>query len=322
LSLEDIRRRVVQSALSGDFDEVLRWQNQIDELAAGHDHKTILEVLEAFARAFSHAKKWNRAGMMWVRCAEACSAMKLFSRQVEVLNTAGDIFMSVGDCKSAALWHESARDVCKEQGFVSMESKSCTKLGEAFTLAGSTSEGVAQHRRAWAVAQSVGENDASHDRASLERAALRRLVGALCSVEHFEEAEAMCTRLREGGGNNADCRLWDHYLRGMIQAANQNFEDASLSFQAAVDVASQHPEVLEDGETASALTGAKTNLQLCGVGAGGAPPLSTVATMVGTAYLSGDWPGVLRWESRLEDLLLVMVYASHPRLFSAFAEAN
>jgi len=191
---------VVQSARSHDFDEVLRWQSRIDELAAGHDHMTILAVLEAFARAFSHAKQWDKAGLMWVRCAEVCGASKRFSMQVEVLNTAGDSFMFGDDQKNAALWYESAGDICKEQGFVSMESKSCTKLGEAFTQTGRTSEGVEQHRRAWAVAQSVGENGASHDRASLERAALRRLVGALCWDEHLEEAEAMFTRLREGGG--------------------------------------------------------------------------------------------------------------------------
>jgi len=163
------------SAHSGDFDEVLRWQSRIDELAAGHDHRSICEVLEAFACAFSHAKKWNSAGMVWVRCAEACGGMKLFSMQVAVLNTAGDSFTNGGDHKNAALWYESAGGVSAEHGFVSMESKSCTKLGKAFTRTRRTSEGVEQQRRAWAVAQSVGENDASPDRASLERGGTKRV---------------------------------------------------------------------------------------------------------------------------------------------------
>ena len=191
---------MVQSAFSEDFDEVLRWQSRIDELASGHDHRKNLEVLAAFARAFFHAKKWNSAGMMWVRCAEACGSMDFFSEQVDTLTRAGDSFMFGDDQKNAALWYESARDVSAEHGFISMESKSCTRLGQAFMQTERTSEGVEQHRRAWAVAQTVGENDASYDRASLERAALRRLVGALCWDEHLEEAEAMFTRLREGGG--------------------------------------------------------------------------------------------------------------------------
>ena len=249
---------MIRAYLADDFDEVLQWQSRIDELAAGHDQKAISHVLWVFARAFSHAKEWNSAGMMWVRCAEAYGAMKHFSDQVDTLTRAGDSFMSGGAHKDAALWYESARDICKEQGFVFMELESCTNLGCAFTQTGRTSEGVEQHRRAWAVAQSVGENDVSHDRASLERAALRTLVHTLCMDENFVEAEAIFTRLREGGGNTADCRLWNHYLRGLIQIDKIFFEDASLSFQAAVDVASKHPEVLEDGATAGVLMSAQS----------------------------------------------------------------
>ena len=206
MSLEDIRRRVVQAGLSDDWGEVLRWESRIDELAAGHDQGIIFEVLQTFACAFSYAQKDNSEGMMWVRCAEACGAMKLFSRQVDTLARAGDSFRFGENQKNAALWYESARDASAEHGFVSKESESCTKLGEAFTETGRRSEGVEQDRRAWAVAQSVGDNDASHDRASLERAALRRLVVALCTEEHLEEAESLFTRLRDGG-DNADCRL-------------------------------------------------------------------------------------------------------------------
>ena len=67
---------VVQAAHSDDFDEVLRWQSRIDELAAGHDQGTIFLVLQAFARAFSHAQKWDSAGMMWVRCASGTAVAK------------------------------------------------------------------------------------------------------------------------------------------------------------------------------------------------------------------------------------------------------
>ena len=137
---------MVQSALSGDFDEVLLWQSRIDELAAGQDQEIIFNVLKAFALAFAHAKTWDSAGIMMARWAEACGAMERFSMQAGVLNGAGDCFMSGGDCKNAALWYESARDISVEHGFVSMESKSCTKLGDAFVQTGRTSEGVEQHR--------------------------------------------------------------------------------------------------------------------------------------------------------------------------------
>ena len=108
----------------------------------------------------------------------------------------------------------------------------------------------------------------------------------------------------------------------MVQLLAHNFEDASLSFQAALDVASQHPEVLEDGEAAIALMYAEANLEVCGVGAFGAPPLAAVAAMVDTARQAHDWPGMLWWESRLEELLLVTVEATHPELISGFAGAN
>jgi tetratricopeptide (TPR) repeat protein len=108
----------------------------------------------------------------------------------------------------------------------------------------------------------------------------------------------------------------------MMQMVKEDFENASISFQATADVASKHPEVMEDGEATSALTSAKANLQLLVVRVGGAPPLSAAWAMVGTAKASRDWPGVLRWESRLEELLLAVGEASHPQLISWFAEAN
>mmetsp|Transcript_56249 Transcript_56249/g.134279 ORF Transcript_56249/g.134279 Transcript_56249/m.134279 type:complete len:456 (+) Transcript_56249:672-2039(+) len=230
--------------------------------------------------------------------------------------------MSGKDWKNAALWFENARDVSKEQGFVTMECNLCSMLGSAIWQTVRCSEAVEPHRRALRVAQSVREDDASHDRASLERMALRGLVEVLCQRDgHLEEAEALVTRLRERGGNTADCQLWNHYLRGMVEMQRQNFQAAAEAFRAAVAVAEKHPAVLQDPNSAGALKSAKVNLKHCGVGAGGAPPRSTIVRMVEKARVSRDWAGVLRWESRLEDLL-TLSEAGHPTLIESFAVAN
>jgi len=67
---------------------------------------------------------------------------------------------------------------------------------------------------------------------------------------------------------------------------------------------------------------AKVNLKKCGSGAGGAPYPSAVAVMVRTARASRDWSGVLRWESRLEELLLTLDEVRHPQLIFDFADTN
>ena len=323
MSLEDIRRRVLDAFASHNWDEVLRWESRLEDLVAGQEQGTIRAVLFAFAFAYECTEKWDRAGHLWVRCAEVCGALELLSKHLECVSRAGDCFMKCMDFKNAAFWYERARDVSKEHGFVSRESKMCMGLGHVFSKAGRHSEGVEQQRRALAVAQSVGENDASYDRASLERTALRYLVPALCRMdEHFEEAEALFTRLCEGGGTTADCRLWNHFLRGGIQMCKRNFLDATEAFQAAVNVAKNHPEVLEDEHAAGALADAEHHLKICGVGAGGAPSLATVWQMVTTAGVAQDWPEVLRWESRLEELLLMMDTSKNPQTFLIFAAAN
>ncbi|KAJ1464688.1 hypothetical protein T484DRAFT_1868176, partial [Baffinella frigidus] len=323
LSLDAIRRRVADAAASGDWSEVLRWEGRLEELAAvGQDPETVAFVLQAFARAYNDTAKWDKAGLLWVRCAEVCGALKLFSIQVDILTNAGKCFVLGMDWKNAALWFENARDVSKEQGFVTRECELCSTLGGVFSNVGRHSEAVEQHRRAFRVAQSVGEDDASHDRASLERMALRFLVEVLCQRDgHLEEAEALVTRLRERGGNTADCQLWNHYLRGVVQMQRQNFQAAAEAFRAAVAVAEKHPAVLQDLNSAGALKSAKANLKNCDVGVGGAPPRSTIVRMVEKAWVSRDWAGVLRWESRLEDLL-TLPEAEHPQLIESFAVAN
>ena len=326
LSLEDIRRRVLDAGLSENWDAVLRWELRMDELVAGQDQETVLRVLPAFACAFSETKKFEKAGMTAGRCAEACASMlhieplKRFSLHVEMLDFAGTSFLQGGDSKNAALWFESARDVSKEHGFVSMESKSCIKLGDAFRRTGRLSEGVEEYRRAWAVAQSV-EDDTSHGRASLERTALRYLVESLVGDEQLEEADTLLARLREGGDNTADCQLWNHYLRGILQYSMGSFPAAAKAFQAALDVARQHPSVLADPHAAVAFGRAEIHLNMCDDQAGGAPSLAAVGDMVYTAANARDWLGVLRWEGRLEELLTLQE-SQQPKQIYAFALAN
>ena len=322
LPLENIRRRVLDSGMSEDWGTVLRWESQIDELVAGQDQMTIFAVLQSFASAYREAEHRGKSAPLWVRCAEACGALKIFSQQVVSLRRAGTCFMAGGDCKSAALWFESGRDISAEQEFVSMESDMCSCLGDAFQQAGRYIEGLEQHRRALAVAQSVGENDVLYDRTSLERAALRFLVQALCVDGQLEEADTLLTRLREEGDNTADCRLWDHFLGGIFHNFKGNFQEAAEAFQAAVDVVEEHPDVLLELNADSALEGAKVNLRNCVSGAGDEPSLSEVVVMVETALEARDWPGVLQWESRLEAVLLILNEATHPWLLHTFAWAN
>ena len=327
MSLDAIRWRVCDAACRDKFDEVLRWKGRIEELVKGQDQKIIYVLLKSFALGFERTEKFDKARLLWERCAESCGASKRFSEQVQALTAVAECYVQEDDFKKAAVWLENARDVSKEHGFVSMESKSCSRLADFFLVAGRISDGVEQHRRAFRVAKRVGKNDASHDRASLEQRALRGLVEALCQRDgHLEEAEALFTRLREGGDNTADCRLWNHYLRGIFHAVGQNGEAAADAFRAAVAVAEKHPEVLQDGAAACALANAKDRLEGCGVGASDAPPVvsvfvESVVAMVQKAMQARDWPGVLRWESRLEELL-TLPEPAHPLVIDAFACAN
>ena len=305
---------MARASVSEDWDEVLRWEGRIDELvtATGPDRKIAFQVLHGFALAYHQRKKFDKAGDLYVKGAEICGALKHFSTQVECLAMTGECFTAASDCKMAAFWFESARDLSAEQGFASMESDMCTRLGRALGTAARFDEGLEQHRRAMAMAQSVGE----------KRVALRFLVEALCPMPgHLEETDSMFIRLREGGDNSADCQLWHHYLHGAFQLCETNYDDASLSFGAAVDVVGKHPELLKVPTAKHALGNAERYLKECGVGASGAPPLVMVLGMVEQARESRDWPGVLRWESRLEELL-TLHEASLPQLLFAFARAN
>jgi len=321
LSLEDIRSRVESAVLSTDWDAVLRWESRIDELVAGQDQRTIYKVLQAFGFAYRSRNMFDKSGPMYVRCAEACGALNLFSNQMDMLGAAGEAFMEDGDFHNAALWYENARDVSKEHGFVPMESRYCSWLGHAFKKEGRYPDALEQYRRAWAVAQSVGENAASRDRAPLERHALGCLVEMLCSIDDVEEAAALFIRFRKGGDNSAACRLWNSFLRGLFHVCKRNFSDASLSFQAAVDVAETEPAVLKDLGAEYALMRANTHLKTFGVGAGDAPSLPDVVVMVEKASEVQDWSGVLRLESRMEELL-TLNEAEIPRLIEMFADAN
>ena len=319
MSLEDIRGRVRDAAASSDWDGILRWEERIDELVAGQDQRTTVEILQMFARAYGQRQKFDRAGLTYGRAAEVYGESKLLSEQVHFLTRAGESFTAAGNSKNAVLWFESTRDVSAELGCVSLESRTCSRLGQAFTGVGRWNQAAEQHRRAVRVAQSVGQNDAFHDRASVERAALRGLVEVLCmEAGHEEEAEALLVRLREVGDTSAECRLWNNYLRGVFHFFNHNFQAAAEAFRAAVVVAGKHPEVLGVSNTGLAFTGAKYYLEQCGGGAGGAPPLYAVVEMVGAAAKARDWSGVLRWESRLEELAL----GFPSQMFHAFAWAN
>jgi len=270
--------------------------------------------------------KYDKAGCLYVRCAETLGEMKLFSEQVEAFSQAGYCFMTVGDFKSASLWFENARDVSAQHGFASTESNLCLMLGTAFAKTGRFDESVQQHRRAVAVAESV--SPFSRDRAGVERSALRALVEALCigrdeavyiGGDHGE-LEGLIDRLREMGDNNADCWLWNLYLLGMAHLSIQGFSEAASAFRAAVEVAAEHPEVLNDPKAENAFRAAKTRLKNACDRVGDAPSLSAIVVIVQDA--STTWSGVLLWESRLEELLFTLNEAGHPALIQAFASAN
>ena len=332
LTLEDIRGRVMEGSVLQDRTEVLRWEGRIDELVAGQDQRTVFEILQTFGHACRDAKKFDKAGVLFVRCAEVCGAAERFNQQVLTLTNAGKSFIAGGDYKKAAVWLELARDVSKEQGFESLESDLCSRLGQVLVCAGRCDEGVEQHRRAWALAQSVTEeDDASHDRARLQRASLRFLVEALCQHGELEEADVLFNRLRERWDINADCRLWNHYLRGMVltsesfgrDSSSSDFPAAAEAFQAAADIAEKHPEVLQDPFARTVLRKAKDFLDRMRA-TGDSPSLSSIIQMLEESSESRDWAGVLRWESRLEELLTTghLTDFHQVKLIHYFASAN
>jgi hypothetical protein len=278
---------------------------------------------------------------MYERVAEASGSLQDFSvaptstprKFFAALHQAALSHDKAGDVKHGIVWFEIARDASAQHGFVWEESKMCRNLARLMKEDGRNREGTEQNRRAVAVLpmQGVGENDASpahytgpasfngvEDLPYLERAALREVVIALCSQRETQEARQLFLRLLEWGDSTADCRMWNHYLRGKIQLSqepeNADFSarGSAESFRAAVEVAEKHPEILEDPNANGAFENAQGQLQ----------DYKKIYAMVEQAMNAQDWPGVLRWESRLEDILGVLPYGAPCEVVQMFAKAH
>ena len=330
LSLDAIRRKVGEARAIGNWDEILRWESRIDELVSGQHHETIVPVLYAFANAY-HTTSPGKAALMFGRAADSWGALSMFMEQVEAMGDAATFSVGAGDYKQAAVWFERARDVSVERGFAVMEVRLRYELNEIFQHLARDVEAVEQLQRALVVVDRVLK-DAPHarytgwssqwrqDPSFLQKAVLRALVCGLTTMGRVEEAESVFIRLGEGGNNTPDCTLWNFKLRGSIHVCRGNHGKAAEAFQAAVEVAAKHPEVLRDRHAESALREAKTNLSLGRAKDG--PPLRAIIQMVERARGAEDSAGVLRWESRLGDMLSTQAEAVHPALLQAFAEAN
>ena len=341
MSLEDIRRSVrdafesdtlASQQLSGDWGELLLWENRIDELVEGQDPGMRMAVLGAFAHGYALTGQHDKAGHMHLRTAEVCEAVKHFSESVGEMVRAAQCFGRSEDKEMCIVWWESARDASAQHGLSLLECSICLELGKVLTSNARYDDAVEQHRRAQTVAQSVGENDVSHaqhpgrpvdsreDGVHLRLSSHRELVDALGNAQHFEEAEALFLGLHEGEGN-AECMMWNSYLRGSLHASKGNFDQAAVAFQASMDVAEKHPALLQDPDAEALLR--KVKGLVLNVGrASDAPPLSEIFMMMNQAAGVKDWPGVLRWESRLEDMLVQTTNVSHSRLFEMLGEAN
>jgi tetratricopeptide (TPR) repeat protein len=194
-------------------------------------------------------------------------------------------------------------------------------------MAGDFSEALVEHRRALAVVERVVQKDASRskrkgaadrleDPLHLERVALRDLVAELCKQGHPEEAEALFPRLRDGEGGSADSLFWIHYLRGCIQWSRRNYDQASKELQVAMDLSKKHPELLTDLDTVYAWGVVEARLE------GDNYKRQGILEMVLKADSDQDWAGVLRWESRMEDVLGGLAETGRARLLRCFALAN
>ena len=354
LSLVDIHRRVQAAAVSGDWDGVLSWESRIEELVAGQHHGVHLNVLGAFAAGFSRRNMHAKAADMFVRCSESCSALKMFDDEVEFIAKAGHAFSDGRDLTNAARWLERARDASSELGFKLKECEMCMELGKIFSGNGRREEGVEQQRRALAVVRSADaggakcqrqrKNQVKHtgrpsnqnaDRPGLERAALRELLEALClsqrvgDREDVEEAETVLLRLHELGGNTEERLMWHHLLRGLIQETRDDYTGSSDAFQAALQVAGKHPELLDDPRAKEALDKAKFRL------ANSRQIGDAICHKVMDAWAAQDWAGVLGMESAVEEMLAsrwmppaergtfcTMSDEDHDKLLLAIAQAN
>ncbi|KAJ1488597.1 hypothetical protein T484DRAFT_1782880 [Baffinella frigidus] len=239
--------------------------------------------------------------------------------------------MGEGDFKTSTAWFERARDVSAEHGFAASEGNMCSALGKAFKDAGRTGDALEQLQRGLGVVDRVlpyasraqqtrPYSDRRQDPAFVQQIILRDLVDVHAMVGQFDEAEAVLVRVREGAGGAAG-QLWSLYLRGSILAHRRDFADAAAALQAAVDFAGEHPELLQDPSCREVLILAQNRLPTV-LPKGDAPPLSAILHTVQEAWLSGDYPEILRWESRLEEMLSSQMEAAHPPLLHTFATAH
>ena len=257
---------------------------------------------------------------MFVRIAEAFEVAGYVEEQVRAMIEAGASFDRAGEFSTCIPWYERGRDVSAQHGFVLLECEVCSALGRVFNnllgIIGGRGGAEEQWRRGLAGVERVLQ-DASHaehtrrDRASrqdprvLQRVLLRDLVYA-ARADRVEEAEDMFRRLREEGGNNAECLLWNKVLRGKLHACRSNHREAADAYQSALDFAGTHPSAVADEHGEEALSRAKRGLQHMRQ-EGNAPPLSTIFGLVVQAEKAGDNAGVLRWESKLEAMLEAQV---------------
>ena len=340
LSLKGIRRRVLalqeelmhRSRPSNHdlFDDVLRWESRFEELLL--PASSSVNVLLAFVNGYTAAGKRNKAHQLFIKFAEVSEKAKCFPLQVLGMKEAATNFSDYGDLKNSAMWYEMARDACVLHGFALVESEMRRSLGKIFIQTGRCEEAILEYRHALLVAQNVGEHDASvaeikicglgeEDRASLERAALRELVLTLSMSgkyidEHLSEADEKILRVTAGEDNTAESLIWKHVLRGSLSSSRRNYENSVEAVEAALEVAKKYPSVWKDKDCKFALQIAETQGK-SDRRVGDAPPLTVIVDMV----MEGV-PGVLQYESRLEEMLRVTIVRLHPPLLRSFAHAH
>jgi tetratricopeptide (TPR) repeat protein len=314
----DIRIRLAAAMEADNWDEVLSWESRIDQLGLeeGYDREGIVFSREGIAQAYHNTGKFDKGGHLFLRCAEAWKALNRFSDEVMAISLAVKSFRKVGNGNTGIVLLERARDICREHGFVLVESKKCMELGNALCHGNRLDEAVEQHRRALAVVQNDASRaqhpglpaDSVEDRAYCERAALRELVYVLCKARQMEEADELFLLLREGGDGSADFLLWTHFLSGSLHEHRENYTEAAEAFQAAVQVAGKHRKVPGNSLDEHAMNALKR--------AEHGTRTFEIEKMVLEATLARDWPGVLRWEKDLEWM------NDHFNMKHAFAEAH
>ena len=326
LSLKDIRTRVFASVKSGELAEALRFESKIDELLAGQNHVTVQVTAKAFALAFCGTGQFDKAACLNIRCAEAFEAAGLFDGQLRETSAAADFFHQAGNLKAARVWYRRARDVSMQHGFALLEIKIRHDLHDVLLEAGMEEEALEELRGGMAVVE--GCSDRGGDARGLERLIRRDLVRLLPHFGQLEEAESLLLSLGEEEGGDAECVLWNDYLRGELQEFRGNFGAAAEAYRAVVDFAATHPDVLLEDELADqsgsgrqeALDRAESSLRM--LGGGWDTPLPAIYKMLEVAYVSQDHVGVLRWESRLDDLVRMTTQAKALDLLQMFAAAN